>query len=56
MGLNVTFNSNSLTHIMFGMRAFEVLYLENDVEFDGNNYNVVFHKEKFLPLRFVRPV
>ena len=50
MDLKVTFNSHSLTHIILGMRAFEVLYLENDVEFDGNNYNVVFHKEKvFAP-------
>ena len=50
MGLKVTFNSHSLTQIILGMRAFEVLYLENDVEFDGNNYNVVFHKEKvFAP-------
>ena len=39
-----------MSQITLGMRACEVLYLENDVEFDGNNYNVVFHKEKvFAP-------
>ena len=32
MGLNVTFNYHGMSTL--GMRAFEVLYLENDVEFD----------------------
>ena len=39
-----------MSQITLGMRDFEVLHFENDVEFDGNNYNVVFHKEKvFAP-------
>ena len=46
MGLNVTFNCHRLSQIILRMRAFEVFYFENDVEFNGNNYNVVFHKEK----------
>ena len=50
MGLNVNFNCNRLSQIILRMRAFEVLHLGNDVEFDGNNYNAVFHKEKvFAP-------
>ena len=50
MGLNVTSNYHGMSQITLGMRAIEVLYLENDVEFDGINYNVVFHKEKvFAP-------
>ena len=50
MSLNETFNCHRLSQIILGMRAFEVSYLENDVEFDRNNYNVVFHKEKvFAP-------
>ena len=50
MGLNVTFNYHRMSQIILRMRAFGVFYLENDVEFDGNNYNVVFHKKKvFAP-------
>ena len=50
MGLNVTFNYHGMSQITLGMRAIEVLYLENDVEFYRNNYNVVFHEDKvFAP-------
>ena len=50
MGLIVTINCHSLSQITLGIRVVEVLCMENDFEFDGNNYNVVFHKEKvFAP-------
>ena len=38
---------------IFGARAFEVLYLINNSEFNKNSYKLVFDKEKFLPLKLV---
>ena len=53
MGLNETFNCNSLSHTIFAIRAFEVLHLENESEFKENNQILYFIRKKFLPLRFV---
>ena len=44
MGKNVILNSHQLSHTTFGVRAFEVLYLENDSDSNQNNYKLVFHK------------
>ena len=34
LGLNVTLNCHGLFRIIFGLRAFEVLYLENASKFN----------------------
>ena len=53
LGLNVISNCHGLSRITFGLRAFEVLYLENASEFDESNDKLAFHNQKVLPLKFL---